>query len=207
MRTGSACVLLLAALLALAGPGCTDETGEDVACEPATDAAACAKRAVSSEDLAILSVVIATVEAEGPCIQHSGESRVVLIDRTIDAQDANMDAILFQLGTVQAASFRCETLEDLVCRNRSEHELSGLLPSDDLVSSEDLGEVGAYVAGHPEVMSVVRVSLPGMDASGTEALVYFERRCAGLDAEGGLARLERVDAGWRLVRYFPLWIS
>lgn len=207
MTTKSASVSICAAALLFTCASCTDDAQRTEPCTPTTDAIECSDRSVTPDDLNILSAVVSFVQDEGPCTTRPGDSQVKLIERTIDADDARMDMILFSLGPAHSESFQCDTLEDLVCRNRTEYELSDILPTDDLVSSDVLSNPADYIDQNPDVMSILRLSLPGIDHRNTEALIYFERWCAGLQADAGLVLLERVDSQWRIVTHFPLWIS
>lgn len=56
-------------------------------------------------------------------------------------------------------------------------------------------------------LGVYATSLPGFNASNTQALVYLEIICGDGCGGGDLVLLARVDGGWRRIGFLSLWAS
>jgi len=53
----------------------------------------------------------------------------------------------------------------------------------------------------------ISISQLGFNFSKTEAILYFDRSCAGLCGGGGYILMRKVDGVWRIVDKHYTWIS
>jgi hypothetical protein len=107
--------------------------------------------------------------------------------------------------------------------NDQAHDLSGLVACPvplTLRTGEDLDrdigtgddpegrEVWArYYAAHPGALGVMTMSMPGLSADGSQALLYIGQSHGYLAGSGYLHLLVREGTGWRVVASSMLWIS
>jgi hypothetical protein len=73
--------------------------------------------------------------------------------------------------------------------------------------SASLADWQRFFAAYPHRPDILRVSWAVLPRAGGEALIYTERYCGPLCADGALYRLRSVDGHWVVGDAFRLWIS
>jgi len=102
--------------------------------------------------------------------------------------------------------------------------LTNAVPTDIRVDSQLLRGAGIVVLSNSELDHMTRsdflqrfpgnknleeisISQLGFNFSKTEAILYFDRSCAGLCGGGGYMLMRKVDGVWRIVDEHNTWIS
>lgn len=68
-------------------------------------------------------------------------------------------------------------------------------------------EWGTFFTWHPHAPGLILLSLPGLSASGTQALMYVEFFGGEESGFGALVQLSKVDEMWKVDSRAGLWIS
>lgn len=66
-----------------------------------------------------------------------------------------------------------------------------------------------FLQRFPDNQNLAKISISqlGFNFSKTEAILYFDRSCAGLCGGGGYILMRKVDGGWRVVDEHNTWVS
>lgn len=183
----------------------------------------------ANDTRAIATVVLEGLHFEGvpPPPPEPGEPAVparrralVVDDQSIgfrsDTEDSRRDSMAseFLTGPMLDAFTSRKFREELIQANRVRHalDLSGipdLIPTltADLESVLARDGWSAFYETWPDSTGLVRMSRPVLSADRRQALIFVEFRCAGMCGHGDIYLLERIGAGWRIVRLSSVWMS
>jgi hypothetical protein len=108
-----------------------------------------------------------------------------------------------------------ETFADFLSKSTAKCPITAALGTYKLVSHREIDSLFAKGGGwwdafykkYPNAGGIWRLSRPGYNATGDEAVVYVAHGCGGLCGTGHLYLLSKRDGNWKIENRVMLWIS
>ncbi len=203
----------LACLLVLAFAGMAPVTHGQVT--PATDSTATQDAAVmTDEDYAIATVALTDVFREGR------PGKLLLIDLTSTGYPPGMAAMTQFGGKAQPllAQVPKDAADQFDSRNKNHSKIDAtqlktpfpivtVTPDQSAKLVEGGSRWGAFHKRYPNTPGITLVSLPGVNADHTRALMYIGASCDMLCGNGYFLLLGKDDGGWKVLQKVMIWVS